>query len=156
MKAFWNKKAKEKKIDHSTTIIDATIHEVRKAVSAFAEKKREGISLKVLVQDDNQIDTTLLAPYLGGIPSEPYFMSKETFELFEKHERHIPFWIDSMQRAVDSYVRSEKETPVIEGDPYRKISFYKLEKKALLHERPPLDFYLTEQEQMVSHRKPVR
>ncbi|MGB8000323.1 MAG: DUF3939 domain-containing protein [Anaerobacillus sp.] len=154
--AFWNKKRLEETPVHNTTIIDTTIHDIRRAVSLFADWKREGISLKVLVKDDNEIDSTLLAPHLGGIPSESFFMSKETFELFEYKDRHIPYWIDTVQKAVDSYFYSENEPPVIEGDPFRKISFYKLERRALLHERPPLDFYLTDQERMISHRKPEK
>ncbi|MGA9287512.1 MAG: DUF3939 domain-containing protein [Anaerobacillus sp.] len=154
--AFWNKKRLEETPAHNTIITDTTIHDIRRAVSSFADRKREGISLKVLVKDDNEIDSTLLAPHLGGIPSESFFMSKETFELFEHKDRHIPYWIDTVQKAVDSYFYSENEPPVIEGDPFRKISFYKLERRALLHERPPLDFYLTDQERMISHRKPEK
>ncbi|MDO6656154.1 DUF3939 domain-containing protein [Anaerobacillus sp. 1_MG-2023] len=151
--AFWSKKSIKNNPQHSIGIIDANLHEIRQAVGAFAEKKRDGISLKVLVKENNELDSSLLAPHLGGIPSKSFYMSKETFELFEEENRHIPFWIDAVQRAVDAYIRSEKAPPIIEGDPYKKISFFKLEKKALLTERPPLDFYFTEQESMVTHRK---
>jgi Protein of unknown function (DUF3939) len=153
--AFWRKKNENSKVEHPT-MIEASLHEIRQAVGKFAEKKRDGISLKVLVKDNNELDASFLISHLGGIPSKPFYMSKETFELFEEQHRHIPFWIDTVQRAVDSYIHSEKEAPIIEGDPFRKISFFKLEKKALLTERPPLDFYYTEQEGMVSHRKPEK
>ncbi len=153
--AFWRKK-NDKHQGELPTIIEATLHEIRQAVGTFSEKKRDGISLKVLVKDNNELDASLLVSHLGGIPSKPFYMSKETFELFEEEQRHIPYWIDTVQRAVDVYIHSEKEVPIIEGDPFQKISFYKLEKKALLTERPPLDFYYTEQEGMVSHRKPEK
>lgn len=154
--AFWNKKAKGKKETTPLKEIEVSIHDMRKAISSFAEHKRDGISLRILVLEDNRVDSSLLVSYLGGIPSEPFYMSKETFELFENKDKHIPFWIDKMQKAVDTYFKMEKELPIIEGDPYSKISFYKLEKKAMLQERPPIEFYLTEQEQMVTHRKPEK
>ena len=154
--AFWNKKGNEKKGISPLKVIDVSIQDVRRAISSFAEEKRDGISLKILVLEDNSIDHSLLSSYLGGIPSEPFYMSKETFELFEGEDKHIPFWIDKMQKAVDTYIRTEEELPIIEGDPFRKLSFYKLERKAILQERPPIEFYLTEQEQMVSHRKPEK
>lgn len=150
--AFWRKKNDQHK-EELPTIIEATLHEIRQAVGTFSEQKRVGISLKVLVKDNNELDTSLLITHLGGIPSKAFYMSKETFELFEEEHRHIPYWIDKVQRAVDAYIHSEKEVPIIEGDPFQKISFFKLEKKALLTERPPLEFYYTEQEGMVSHRK---
>ncbi|MBN8208603.1 DUF3939 domain-containing protein [Bacillus sp. NTK071] len=154
--AFWNKQRKQKKETSPPKVIDVSIQDIRKAISSFAEDKRDGISLKILVLEDNLVDHSLLTSYLGGIPSEHFYMSKETFELFESKDKHIPFWIDKMQRAVDTYIRTEEELPIIEGDPYQKISFYKLEKKAMLQERPPIEFYLSEQEQMVSHRKPEK
>lgn len=156
MKRFWKKKGKSAETVEEFKVIDVTLADVRKAVGEFADQKREGISLKVLVLDDNRLDMTLLAPFLEGIPSTHFYMSKETFELFEEKDRMIPVWIDRMQKAVDSYISMEDDLPTIEGDPYNKVSFYKLEKKSLLKERPPFDFYLTKQEHMVSHHKPKK
>ncbi|WP_377888176.1 DUF3939 domain-containing protein [Alkalihalobacillus sp. R86527] len=154
--SFWRKKEKEKHISEEYDVIDVTLDDIRRAVGEFADQKREGISLKVLVLEDNRIDMTLLTPFLDGLPSTPFYMSKETFELFSEQDCEIPFWIDRMQKAVDAYVRLEEDFPIIEGDPYRKVSYYKLEKKALLTERPPFNFYLTTEEHMVSHRKPEK
>ncbi|MCA0986347.1 DUF3939 domain-containing protein [Guptibacillus algicola] len=156
MSLFRKRKEKDKNLSKEYNVIDVSLDDIRKAVGEFANQKREGISLKVLVLNDNRIDMTLLAPFLHGLPSTPFYMSRETFELFSEQDREIPLWIDRMQKAVDAYVRLEDEFPIIEGDPYYKVSFYKLEKKALLQERPPFDFYLTSEEHMVSHRKPEK
>ncbi|WP_270179578.1 DUF3939 domain-containing protein [Alkalihalobacillus sp. CinArs1] len=150
---FWRKKEKGIVPSESYNVIDASLEDIRRAVSEFADQKREGISLKVLVLEDNRIDMTLLAPFLKGIPSNPFYMSRETFELFTEQDREIPRWIDKVQNAVDSYVRLEDELPIIEGDPYHKVSIYKLQKKSLIDEKPPFDFYITMEEHMVSRFK---
>ncbi|TLS39117.1 DUF3939 domain-containing protein [Pseudalkalibacillus caeni] len=153
---FWgNKKGKNKREeDKSYPLIKASLTDVRKAIGEFSDNKREGVSLKVLVKDNHEIDYHLLAPYLGGIPEQQFFMSKETFEIFPAEERDMPVWIDVVQIAVDQYIKSENELPLIDGDPFYKVSYYKLEKKSFLKQRPPLDFYLTEQENMITHQKP--
>ncbi len=135
-------------------VIDASLQDVREAVRAFADNAPKGIYSSVLVKDDNTIDYDLLAPYLHGIPEKNFYMSRATYEIFEEDEREICIAIDKIQAAVDAYVKETGELPYIEGDPYRKVSFYKLENRNLLGERPTLDFYITKEEYLVTHRKP--
>lgn len=130
--------------------IDVTIDELKKAVQDYHKQLPAGVSLSVLVEPDNRIDYSLLAPFLQGIPRKQYYMSKETFEIFDEPE--IPRVLDQVQRAVDQYIQDKKAFPIIDGDPYFKISYFKL--ADYLDERPSIDTYLTEVENMITHKKP--
>lgn len=139
-----------KKTEHP--VISVTLDQVRKAVREYAKELPKGVTRAVLVKKDNSIDFEPLVPYLKGIPDRKFYMSKETYEIFEEHEKEIPKYLDMVQQAVDAYIRYEKMYPVVEGDPNKKISYYHLERKGYLKERPPLDFYLTEEESLITHR----
>ncbi|MNC28821.1 hypothetical protein D3C75_770450 [compost metagenome] len=56
-----------------------------------------------------------------------------------------------VQRAVDEYITGERNIPVLPGDRRKKISYTLLQNNYYLKERPPLDFYLTDLEDMISH-----
>ena len=71
-------------------IIDVTIEDVRKAVRTFSNNLPKGVFRTIIVQEDNSIDFKQLAPLLGGIPSKKFYMSKETYDLFEDSEKQIP------------------------------------------------------------------
>lgn len=154
---FWKRKQPDtgKKNTKEYPVIEADLQDIRKAIRKFAENTPEGIHLSVLVKDDNTIDAQLLAPHLSGIPDKPFYMSKTTYEIFDSTEKHIPVLTDIVQQAVDAYYDETNELPYIEGDPYRKVSYYKLQRLGLLKEKPPIDFYITSQEFMVTHRKPA-
>ncbi len=80
-------------------------------------------------------------------------MSKETYDLFEEEERHIAVALDQVQRALDQYIAQKKSLPIIDHDPYRKVSFFKLEQLNLIQERPEIDFFITDQEYLVTTKK---
>ena len=130
---------------------DISKEEVKKAVSMFVNEKREGVLLSVLIKEDNQIDYELLAPYLKGIPNNAYYMSRQTYEIFE--DQAFVQTLDHIQEAVDSYIRDEKEFPIVDFDPEMRISYYKL--TPYLKEKPEFDTYLTEDEHLITWKKPT-
>lgn len=148
------KKKQEETADVGLTkewpMINCTLERVRHAIRQYHQNMPKGVSLSVLVNEDNTIEYKLLTPYLGGIPRQTFYMSKETYELFDSPE--IPRVLDRVQRAVDRYIKEKKAFPIIEGDPYRKVSYLKLGE--YLEARPDMDTYLTDVENMITHVKP--
>ncbi len=143
-------KAKAKGEENEVKIVTVSIDEVREAVNKYAATLQQGVSLRSVVLDDHKLDYDLLHHYIGGKPDKPFYMSKETFEVFE--EQHYPKHIDQCQIACDQYLLENGEEPVIPGNPYRKISYFKLQN--YLVEKPPFDLYLHPQDRMVTHRAP--
>ncbi|GEL08775.1 DUF3939 domain-containing protein [Salisediminibacterium halotolerans] len=131
-------------------IISVSIEEMRKAVNAFAANLDDHIPLRSIIKSDHQIDTELLYSYLGGQPDKTFYMSKETYEIFE--EPDLPMYIDQVQIACDQYVLETGKEPLVAGNKDRKINYFKL--KHYLHETPPFDLYLHPLDRMVTHRKP--
>lgn len=148
------KKDKGKTANTHYPTINASLKDVKEAIHSFITKAPDGVRLSVLITDDHSIDTELLAPHLKGIPDQAFYMSKTTYEVFDHTEKDIPVWMDLVQNAVDDYFHLTGDLPIIEGDPLHKVSYYKLQGKNLLKEKPPIDFYITNQEFMITHRKP--
>lgn len=138
---------------HKYEIIPASIDDIKDAVSAFAAQAPKGVYASVLVKEDHSIDFELLKSYLNGIPDKKFYMSQETYEIFEEEKKEIPKHMDLVQQAVDQFVSIKNELPMIEDDPFRKVSYYKLESLNLLKQRPPIEFYITDQENLVTHKK---
>lgn len=151
---WFKKKQKEQKKEEKFPIKDVSLEEVRYAIHEYSRTLPPNVPLKVIIKDDLSIDYTLLAPILKAIPKQTYYMSKETYDLFEEKDKHIAEEMDQIQRAVDNYIAQKKELPVIDHDPYRKVSFYKLEQLNLIKKRPDRDFYITDQEELVTTKKP--
>lgn len=143
-----NKDEKKEKKTREIKVISVTIDDVREAVNQYAATLDRGISLRNIVLDNNEIDFEQLYDYLGGKPDKAFYMSKETFEIFEDEE--YPKYIDMCQIAFDQYLKETGEEPLIDGNPYRKISYFKL--KDFLRERPPFDLYVHPKDRMVTHR----
>ena len=114
---------------------------------------KDGIHLSIIIKDDLTIDYELLGPYLKAIPKETYYMSKETYEIFPEEKKKLAEEIDMVQRAVDKYMSITKELPVIDGDPYHKVSYFKLEKLNLIAYRPDTTFYITDEEFLITYKK---
>lgn len=148
----WGKNKKPQESYYSTYNFD--IDTVKKAVREFADQAPKGVTTRTLVKDDHSIDFDLLKPYLQGIPDRNFYMSKETYEIFEEKDRTIPYYLDIIQFAVDQYVNMYKKIPITQGDPYRKVSYLLLEKSNLIHERPTIDLYITNDEYLITHKKP--
>lgn len=132
-------------------IQDISLEEVKHAIAQFSKEKPEGVHLSVLIKEDNSIDYTLLAPYLKAIPSKNYFMSRETYEIFE--DQSFAKSIDLIQKAVDQYIDIEGKFPIVDRNPEMKICYYKL--NPYLKERPAFDTYLTADENLITWKKPI-
>lgn len=157
---FWSRKKRhaaknpaetETGTELSPTVVSASLDDVKRTIREFEQHLPKGINRTVLIGQDNEINFQLLLPILGGVPQEKYYMSRETFEIFPEEDKHIAVWLDVVQRAVDEYITEEKNIPVLPGDTRKKISYTLLQNNYYLKERPPLDFYLTDLEDMISH-----
>lgn len=147
---------KRKKEDKKYPIKSISYEEIRDAIREYGKNLPDNVPLGVIIQDNLEIDYQLLAPFLKAVPKEKYYMSKETYEIFPEEEKHIAVAVDTIQRAVDQYVDIKKELPVIDDDPYRRVSYHKLEQLKLLDERPNpiIDFYITDEEYLITRKKP--
>ncbi|CAH2713610.1 hypothetical protein BACCIP111895_00746 [Neobacillus rhizosphaerae] len=137
-------------------VIDVTIEDVRMAIRKFSDNLPKGVYRTILVQDDNSIDFKQLASLLGGIPSKNFFMSKETYDLFEESEKQIPLEMDIVQKAVDQYVKEHKEYPMLKFDPQHRVNYYQLLQDHYLKGAPEIQFYITDLDGLVTHIKPQK
>lgn len=151
-----NHAAKSKQTEEEWPIIDTTFDDVVKAVRQFSLNLPNGVSRTILVQADHSIDFKQLAPILKGIPSKPYFMSKETYDIFEEDMKHLPPILDKVQKAVDHYVKDHKEFPVTLYDPLRRVNYYLLIRGHYLDEKPDIDLYITDYDGLISVQKPKK
>lgn len=137
-------------------VIDVTLNEVVKAVRSFSDQLPKGVYRTILVNDDYSIDFKQLAPLLKGIPSKPFYMSKETYDIFEEKDKAIPPIIDKVQKAVDQYVKDQKKYPMLPYDPLRRVNYYLLVQEHYLNQMPEIELYITNYDGLVSHHKPKR
>lgn len=151
---FWKRSKRRTKAREEYPIIQASLQDVRNAVLQFEMKLDESIKRTILLKEDQSIDFTMIAPYLEGIPDRPFYMSRETYEIFEEEDRMIPVYLDIVQKAVDLYIEEMNNFPVNKGDPYRKINIQMLMRHNYLKEEPSMDFYLTDEENLITHKKP--
>jgi hypothetical protein len=157
------KSAKEKKTSRKSSsltenwpIIDPALEDVVKAIRTYSENLPKGVYRTILVQDDNRIDVHQLAPILGGIPAKPFYMSKETYEVFPEHQKNIPPIIDTVQKAVDLYVKDHEKYPMLPYDPLRRVNYYQLLQGHYLVSMPEIELYITNYDGLVSHVKPSK
>ncbi len=142
--------------DKTYSVIDVTLEDVRKAVRTFSDNLPKGVYRTILVQDDNSIDFKQLASILGGIPSKPFYMSKETYDLFEKDEKLIAVEMDIVQRAVDQYVKEQKQYPMLRFDPDHRVNYFQLLQDKYLKMEPKTQFFITDLDGLVTHIKPKK
>lgn len=157
------KKEKEQMITHQEQaadkhypVIDVTIEDVRKAVREFSNNLPKGVYRTIVVKDDNSIDFYQLAHILNGIPSKKFYMSKETYDLFEEHEKQIAVDMDLVQKAVDFYVKERKEYPMLKFDPQHRVNYYQLLQEKYLKTAPETQFYITDLDGLITHIKPQK
>lgn len=134
--------------------IEVTMEEIRHAVRKFSDQLPKGVYRTILVRDDHSIDYKHIAPILGGIPSKNFYMSKETYDLFEESEKHIPPVMDIVQKAVDQYVKDHKEYPMLKFDAERRVNYYQLLEHHYLKAVPDIQFYITKLDGLITHVKP--
>jgi hypothetical protein len=137
-------------------LIDITIDQVRIAVRQFSDNLPKGAYRTIIVLDDNSIDNKQLANILGGIPSKKFYMSKETYDLFEENEKKIPAEMDMVQKAVDLYVKERKEFPMLQFDPNRRVNYYQLIQENYLKSTPETQFYITDLDGLITHIQPKK
>lgn len=137
-------------------IIEVSIDQVRKAVRQFSDNLPNGVYRTFIVEDDNSIDFKHLAHILNGIPSKMFYMSKETYDLFEENDKKIPVEMDMVQKAVDLYVKEKKEYPMLRFDPQRRVNYYQLIQEKYLKSPPDTQFYITELDGLITHIKPEK
>ncbi|MED4227590.1 DUF3939 domain-containing protein [Neobacillus cucumis] len=152
-------KLKDKKFFSQTAsgippTIDVTLEEVRKAVRKFSDSLPKGVFRTILVQEDNSIDFEKLVPHVGGVPCKKFYMSRETYDLFDENDKQIPTEMDLVQKAVDLYVQDHKEYPMLNFDPQHKVNYYLLLKEHYLKKAPDTQFYITDLDGLITHIKP--
>jgi len=136
--------------------IDVTIEDVRRAIRTFSNNLPKGVFRTILVQEDNSIDFKQLASLLGGSPSKKFYMSKETYDLFEESEKQIPIEMDIIQKAVDQYVKEHKEYPMLKFDPQHRVNYYQLLQDKYLKAAPKTQFYITDLDGLITHIMPQK
>ncbi|SEN10816.1 Protein of unknown function [Mesobacillus persicus] len=151
-----NVKKSGKKDNAEWPIIDVTLEEVIKAVRSFSEGLPKGVYRTILVKDDFSIDFNQLTSILHGIPSKPFYMSKETYDIFEEREKDIPPIIDRVQKAVDQYVKDQNKYPMLPYDPLRRVNYYLLIQEHYLDTMPEVELYITDYDGLISHHKPKK
>jgi hypothetical protein len=83
-------------------------------------------------------------------------MSKETYDLFEESEKHIPNEMDLVQKAVDLYVKEKKEYPMLKFDPHQRVNYFQLFQDHYLKETPEIQFYITDLDGLITHIRPQK
>jgi hypothetical protein len=137
-------------------IIDVTKEQVRNAIRTYSDELPKGVYRTIVVNDDYSIDFSKLTHILKGIPSKTFYMSKETYDIFEESEKEIPAIMDQVQKAVDAYRKDHQQYPIIPYDPNKKVNYYLLRNEHYLHFQPEVDFYITEYDGIISHLKPQK
>lgn len=136
--------------------IETTVPDVRYAVRQFSDDLPKGINRTILVKDDNSINFERLAAYLKGIPSRPFYMSKETYEIFDEKDKNIPPVIDKVQKAVYLFYKKNKEYPAMPYDSLHRVNYYQLLQEHYLDEKPAIELYLTDYHGLITHLKPQK
>lgn len=149
------KKYPEKKMDQYP-IIEVSKEQVREAIRKYSEELPKGVYRTILVKDDYSIDFEKLLPILKGIPSKPFYMSKETYDIFDETEKDIPVLMDKVQKAVDVYFKEHRKYPTLPYDPLKKVNFYLLKNEHYLDFQPEIDFYITHYDGIITHVKPEK
>ncbi|WP_223067449.1 DUF3939 domain-containing protein [Paenibacillus caui] len=143
---FWNKK------HNMNEPVDVSLEQVRKAVLQYEDDMPGAINRLTLVRSDGSLDTSRLKRYLGGKSKKKFYLSRETFEIFEEADKDIPYYLDLVQLAVDDYVNETGKVPILPGSVEQEVDYRILMQDRYLKELPPLPLYMTTQELMLSHR----
>ncbi len=136
--------------------IEATASDVQKAIRYFAQNLPNGINRTILIKEDYGIDLEQLAPYIGGIPTKQFYMSRETYEIFEEFEKDLPSIIDKVQKAVHLYYKVNNRYPIKPYDSLNRVNYYQLLQGHYLDEKPDIDLYFTDYDGLITHLKPNR
>lgn len=149
---MWRRRRAEKSEDETRATVDLTLHDIRKAVLKYEDDMPEGITRTALITKDGSLDLTKLKRYLGVNTDQKFYLSRETFEIFSEEDRHIPYHLDRVQAALDDYVRDTGKLPILPESTDYEVDIRLLVSEHYLEEIPPIPFYVTEQEFMLTHR----
>ncbi|BCG59568.1 DUF3939 domain-containing protein [Paenibacillus sp. URB8-2] len=144
------KKFKKEPVPSQITV---TLPDVKQAVRQFELDMPAKINRTVLMKDDKSIDLSRLARYLGGRSEQKFYMSRETFEIFEEGDKDIPYFLDMVQSAVDNYISDTGKLPLREEAALPEVHYHLLSSQRYLKETPPFPLYITEDELMLTHRR---
>ncbi|AGK53235.1 DUF3939 domain-containing protein [Bacillus sp. 1NLA3E] len=150
---FFKSKKKETKAVDDKFKDEITKEDVIKAVRKFSDNLPQGTYRTILVNDDYSIDFSQLRRYLPRTPTQKFYLSKETYDIFEEHEKHIPPLMDKVQKAVDQYVKEHNEYPTLPYDHLRRVNTFLLVQEHLLEEVPNIEFYITNYDGLITHVK---
>lgn len=145
---LFNRAKKNPKSDQLTV----TMPQLRQAIRKFEEDMPAPINRTALILEDKSIDLSRLKRYLGGIPKQKFYMSRETFEIFEEEDRLVPYYLDMVQAAVDNYISDTGKLPLIEDAWLPEVHYRLLATQSYLKETPPFPLYITDEEMMLTHR----
>lgn len=149
---FWMKKSrKDRHAAGSPPAVQVSLNEVKQAVLKYEADMPEGINRKSLLQPDGSLDLKRLSRYLGGVSEQKFYLSRETYEIFEEKDREIPYFLDLVQVAVDVYVEETGQLPVLEKEPPFQVDYRLLQREHFLKELPPFPLYITDQEMLLTH-----
>lgn len=144
----------EKNPGEEWPVIETSIDDVREAVRLFSRDLPKEMDRAFIVKNDYSIDFQMIAAYLGGIPSKPFYMSKETYEIFE--EKRIPPIIDKVQKAVNLFYKTNKILPVRPYDQLHRVNYDQLLQEHYLEEKPELELYFADYKNLITNRKPEK
>lgn len=136
----------------SLSSVQVTLDDVKQAVLKFEADMPDGINRKSLQLPDGSLELPRLSRYLGGVSDQKFYLSRETYEIFEEADREIPYFLDLVQVAVDVYVEETGKLPVLKPVPPFEVDFELLRKERYLKEIPPFPLYITDQEMLLTHR----
>ncbi|WP_313637438.1 DUF3939 domain-containing protein [Paenibacillus sp.] len=145
---FFKRAKKQPKSDHVTV----TLTQVKQAIRKFEEEMPALINRTALILDDKRIDLSRLKRYLGGVSEQNFYMSRETYEIFEEEDKLVPYYLDMVQTAVDNYISDTGQLPLVKDAWLPEVHYRLLSTESYLKETPPFPLYITEEEMMLTHR----
>ncbi|RCX17077.1 uncharacterized protein DUF3939 [Fontibacillus phaseoli] len=150
---FWTKNSRKRRLAAgSPPAVQVTLEDVKLGVLRYEAEMPEGINRKSLLLPDGSLDLRRLSRYLGGVSEQKFYLSRETYEIFEEEDREIPYFLDLVQVAVDVYVEETGKLPVLKPDQPHQVDYRLLQREHYLKEIPPFPLYITDQEMLLSHR----
>lgn len=148
------KRKKREQLRKPYVQVEVTLQEVKEAVNKFEASLSElGMRRTVLIEENNRINFALMAAYLGGIPTKDFFMSRETYEIFEEKDKDIAVYLDMVQEAVDDYITEHHKLPIIDNCYEQRVNFDLLINNYYLKEKPSFPIFISNQHDLVTHNE---
>ncbi|WP_379126785.1 DUF3939 domain-containing protein [Paenibacillus sp. sgz500958] len=143
---------KRTKKEPTPSHVTVTLPQIKQAVRKFEEDMPTPINRTALILEDKSIDLSRLKRYIGGISEQKFYMSRETYEIFEEEDKLVPYYLDLVQSAVDNYISDTGKLPLLEDSWLPEVHYRLLYTERYLKETPPFPLYITDEEMMLTHR----